>query len=79
MTDDAQPHKPLRRSQSRPAPRATGLAAPSPARLMAIIRFLSDHSDRIIIGDHALERQGLRDLTDQDVFRILRLGECPGR
>jgi hypothetical protein len=51
---------------------------PRPERLVAIIRFLADQSDRVILSEHARERMEERDILDIDVFRVLRHGVIDG-
>ncbi|HEV2565864.1 MAG TPA: DUF4258 domain-containing protein [Microvirga sp.] len=52
---------------------------PPPNRLLQIIRFLSEHSERVIFGEHAQERMEERGITDDEVFTVLRIGELKGR
>lgn len=57
---------------------------PNAHRLMRIIRFLAEHTDRIIWCTHPEERIEQRnsrsdlELTDQDALRVLRLGDIKG-
>jgi Domain of unknown function (DUF4258) len=75
--EETVPEKPKR---SRSALTANLLTpAPHPGTLMARIRFLAEHTDRIIFGDHTQDRMEERGIHSEDVYRVLRLGEIVGR
>lgn len=57
---------------------------PKAHRLIAVIRLLAEHSERVFWGDHAFERLELRDsrsdieLNTTVALRVLRLGDIDG-
>lgn len=84
MADDDEAHsEPDSRANPDPKPQhgkqEEADPAPPPHRLLAIIRFLAAHTDRVIFTDHAQERMEERDITPEHVFRGLRVGELSGR
>lgn len=51
---------------------------PRPERLLKEVRFLAEHSDRVVLTHHALQRMAERDIFDVDVLRVLRGGRIAG-
>src|SRR5581483_6099426 len=66
---DAQPQR---------APDGTSRRPPRPEKLLAIIRFLAPHSEKVVFSVHAQERLIERDIPDAEVFRALRHGYIKG-
>lgn len=54
----------------------------TPARLMQEIRVRAKNKDNVFFSDHAFERQEERSyimpITQEDVYRVLQLGEIEG-
>lgn len=42
------------------------------------IRKIAEHSENVILGNHARERMAEREILDVDVFRVLRQGSIEG-
>ena len=51
---------------------------PRPEKMLAIIRFLAPHSEKVVFSQHAQERMLERDITDVDVYRTLERGSLSG-
>lgn len=51
---------------------------PRVERILAIVRSLAEHSERVILTTHAQERMLERGIFDVDVFRALRAGRVSG-
>jgi hypothetical protein len=52
--------------------------APRPEKLLAIIRFLAPHSEKVVFSEHAQERMEERGISDVDVSRTLLRGSIAG-
>lgn len=50
----------------------------TPGRAERLIRQTAVESDNVILGDHARARMLEREITDIDVFRVLRIGGIVG-
>lgn len=70
---------PEKQRGARPARTPTAADVPHPGALMARIRFLAGHTDRVIFGNHTQDRMEERGTTAEDVYLVLRLGEVVGR
>jgi len=54
---------------------------PRPPRLEVLaarIRFLAERTELVLFSEHAQERMIERDITDLDVYRVLRMGMIKG-
>jgi hypothetical protein len=51
---------------------------PRPEKLLAIIRFLVEHTEKVIFSEHAEERMDERGITTTDVYRTLERGSITG-
>jgi hypothetical protein len=78
MADENDPPKPALHVEVWKPTLPPAVYAPRPEKLLAIIRFLAPHSERVIFSRHARERMEEREITDLDAIRALRLGHIKG-
>src|SRR5437763_722295 len=57
-----------------PKPRAVVRFRMRPERAQAIVRQIALDTGKVIIGDHAKERMGQREISDIEVYRLLQTG-----
>ncbi len=53
-------------------------SVPRPNQIEAIIRSLAEHSEFVVLTDHAMDRMEERGFMPPDLFRILRCGHVSG-
>ena len=63
----------------KPASRTPNEGPPRPERILETIRRVAATSENVFLSEHAQDRMFERDISDLDVFRVLRKGQIKGR